>query len=135
LLWALIFGILALVGGIAWLAGWLPRKKKSWNSIAPWSLEPIDFVMLCVHTNSMNRKVIYYQTTEYALMTPRDEPFTPIVVTLVVGTCWALLMMLYVLFWSSDYNWLQNGAIILLSLVVMGCGVGLMWSHWIFRRA
>jgi|GEM_PF-4812722 uncharacterized BrkB/YihY/UPF0761 family membrane protein len=29
LLWALIFGILALVGGIAWLAGWLPRKKKS----------------------------------------------------------------------------------------------------------
>lgn len=27
LLWALIFGIFALVGGIAWLAGWLPRKK------------------------------------------------------------------------------------------------------------
>jgi predicted flap endonuclease-1-like 5' DNA nuclease len=27
LLWALVFGILALVGGIAWLAGWLPRKK------------------------------------------------------------------------------------------------------------
>jgi len=27
--WALVFGILALVGGIAWLAGWLPRKKKS----------------------------------------------------------------------------------------------------------
>jgi uncharacterized BrkB/YihY/UPF0761 family membrane protein len=28
LLWALVFGILALVGGIAWAAGWLPRKKK-----------------------------------------------------------------------------------------------------------
>jgi predicted flap endonuclease-1-like 5' DNA nuclease len=27
LLWALVFGIFALVGGIAWLAGWLPRKK------------------------------------------------------------------------------------------------------------
>ena len=27
LLWLLVFGILALVGGIAWLAGWLPRKK------------------------------------------------------------------------------------------------------------
>jgi uncharacterized BrkB/YihY/UPF0761 family membrane protein len=34
LLWALVFGILALVGGIAWLAGWLPRKKKSGNSTA-----------------------------------------------------------------------------------------------------
>jgi hypothetical protein len=24
-----VFGILALVGGIAWVAGWLPRKKQS----------------------------------------------------------------------------------------------------------
>ena len=29
LLWALVFGIFALVGGIAWAAGWLPRKKKA----------------------------------------------------------------------------------------------------------
>ena len=28
LLWALVFGIFALVGGIAWLAGWLPRKEE-----------------------------------------------------------------------------------------------------------
>jgi len=27
LLWALVFGVFALVGGIAWLAGWLPQKK------------------------------------------------------------------------------------------------------------
>jgi hypothetical protein len=25
----LVFGIFALVGGIAWLAGWLPRKKNN----------------------------------------------------------------------------------------------------------
>jgi hypothetical protein len=35
LLWALVFGIFALVGGIAWLAGWLPRKKKSSNRWMP----------------------------------------------------------------------------------------------------
>ncbi|HEX9261859.1 MAG TPA: hypothetical protein VF893_04960 [Candidatus Bathyarchaeia archaeon] len=29
LLWALVFGIFALVVCFAWLAGWLPRKKKS----------------------------------------------------------------------------------------------------------
>ena len=29
LVWLLLFGIFALVGGIAWLAGWLPRMKKS----------------------------------------------------------------------------------------------------------
>ena len=27
LLWALVFGVFALVDGIAWLVGWLPRKK------------------------------------------------------------------------------------------------------------
>lgn len=27
LIWLWVFGILALVGGIAWLAGWLPRQK------------------------------------------------------------------------------------------------------------
>lgn len=69
-------------------------------------------------------------------MTARDEktPFIPIVVTLIVSICWALLMMSYVLFWSSDFNWVQNIAIILLSLVVMGCSVGLMWVYWIFKR-
>jgi uncharacterized BrkB/YihY/UPF0761 family membrane protein len=34
LFWLMLFGIFALVGGIAWLAGWLPRKKKSANSTA-----------------------------------------------------------------------------------------------------
>jgi len=29
LVWLLLFGTLALVGGIAWLAGWLPQKKQS----------------------------------------------------------------------------------------------------------
>ena len=29
LIWLLVFGILAAVGGIAWLAGWLPRKKQA----------------------------------------------------------------------------------------------------------
>ncbi|HJX24148.1 MAG TPA: DUF4332 domain-containing protein [Candidatus Bathyarchaeia archaeon] len=35
LVWLLIFGILALVGGIAWLAGWLPRKKKTITTSTP----------------------------------------------------------------------------------------------------
>jgi len=29
LIWLLVFGILAAVGGIAWLAGWLPKKKQA----------------------------------------------------------------------------------------------------------
>ena len=29
LVWLLLFGTLALVGGIAWRTGWLPQKKQS----------------------------------------------------------------------------------------------------------
>jgi len=29
LIWLLVFGILAAVGGISWLAGWLPRRKQA----------------------------------------------------------------------------------------------------------
>ncbi len=61
-------------------------------------------------------------------------PFIPIVITLVAGICWALLMLMFVLFWAKDFDWLQNVAIAFLSLVVLGCVVGLMWVYWIFRR-
>ncbi len=64
----------------------------------------------------------------------RKSPFAPIVVTLIAGICWAFLMMFYVLFWSSDFDWLQNIATIILSLVVTACIVGLMWVYWIFKR-
>ena len=65
----------------------------------------------------------------------RDNPFTPIVVTILASICWALLMMFYVLFWAKDFDWLQSIAIILLSLFMTGCVIGLMWVYWIFRRA
>ena len=62
------------------------------------------------------------------------NPFIPIVVTIVAGICWAIFMLLYVLFWSSDFDLFQNIVIILLSLVVVGGFIGLMWVVWVFRR-
>jgi predicted flap endonuclease-1-like 5' DNA nuclease len=35
LVWLLLFGIFALGGGIAWLAGWLPQKKKTTATLTP----------------------------------------------------------------------------------------------------
>jgi len=64
----------------------------------------------------------------------RKSPFVPIVVTLIAGICWALLMMFHMLFWSANFDWLQNIATIILSLVVTACIVGLMWVYWIFKR-
>jgi hypothetical protein len=69
-------------------------------------------------------------------MTKKEAgPLVPIVVTLVAGICWAIFMLLHILYWSSGFDWFQNIAIMLLSLVVTGCVIGLMWVFWIFRRA
>ena len=64
-----------------------------------------------------------------------ETPFVPIVISIIAGIVWAAFMLLHILFWSSTYDWLQNLAIIVLSLVIMGGIIGLMWVYWIFKRA
>jgi hypothetical protein len=54
-------------------------------------------------------------------------------VSIISAIIWAAFMLVHVLFWSSSFDWLQNLAIILLSLVVMAGIVGLMWVYWVFK--
>lgn len=69
-------------------------------------------------------------------LTEREaSPFVPIVVSIVAAMFWAAFMLLHVLFWSSNFDWLQNVAIFVLSLIIVGCIVGLMWVYWVFKRA
>ena len=63
-----------------------------------------------------------------------NTPFIPIVVTILAVIFWAAFMLTHVLFWSSGFDWLQNLAIMVLSLVVMGGIIGLMWVYWVFKR-
>jgi hypothetical protein len=62
------------------------------------------------------------------------NPFIPIVVTILTMICWAIFMLLYALLWSTDFSLFQNIVIILLSLVVVGGVIALMWVGWAFRR-
>jgi hypothetical protein len=67
-------------------------------------------------------------------MTKKEaSPFVPTVVTIVAVICWAIFMLLHILFWSADFDLFQNIVIILLSLVVVGGFIGLMWVVWVFR--
>ncbi len=73
---------------------------------------------------------------EALVLTEREaSPFVPIVVSIVAAMFWAAFMLLHVLFWSSNFDWLQNVAIFVLSLIIVGCIVGLMWVYWVFKRA
>jgi hypothetical protein len=68
-------------------------------------------------------------------MTEKEaNPFVPIVVTIVSMICWATFMLLYALFWSTGFNLFQNIVVVLLSLVVVGGVLGLMWVSWVYRR-
>jgi len=60
--------------------------------------------------------------------------FIPIVLTILTFIVWAVFMLLHVVLWSFNYDWLQNLAIILLPLVIVVGIVGIMWVYWIFKR-
>lgn len=65
-------------------------------------------------------------------MSKKEEmPFIPIVVSLIVIIGWAFFMLLHVLFWSEDYNLFQNIVILILSLIIVGCGLGILWMYWV----
>lgn len=76
------------------------------------------------------------RTIKPVTMTTKEEsPFAPIVVTLLAIICWAIFMLLDILFWSQNFNLFQNIVIFIISIVVTGCIIGLMWVFWVFRRA
>ncbi len=67
-------------------------------------------------------------------MTRRDEPFLQIVISIAAFILWSAFMLLYVLFWSSNFNWLQSFAIVVFSLLITAGLVGLMWVYWGFKH-
>jgi hypothetical protein len=85
----------------------------------------------CVH----GKRYMVREQKCVVMTTKEESPFIPIVVTLVAAICWAIFMLLHILFWSSNFSLFQNIVIILLSIVVVGGVIGLMWVFWVFRRA
>jgi hypothetical protein len=69
------------------------------------------------------------------LMTEKERPpFGPVALSIGAGIVWAVLMLVYILLWSSNFGWLQNLAVIVLSLLVVGGILGLIWAYWYYKR-
>ena len=79
--------------------------------------------------------VFSFGSVLYEMVTGRRAFQGDSIVSILAAIIWAAFMLLHILEWSSGFGWLQNLAIILLSLVVMGGIVGLMWVYWVFKRA
>ena len=67
-------------------------------------------------------------------MTKKEpNPFIPIVVSILAGIGWAIFILLHTIFWSTEFDLFQNIVIILVSLVIVGGSIGLMWVVWGFK--
>lgn len=62
--------------------------------------------------------------------TQRKIPTKLVVVSLLSIIIWAVMVMVYTLVWSRGYNLFQNLVVVLVSLVLTGLVVGLMWILW-----
>jgi len=43
---------------------------------------------------------------------------------------WAVFILIYALFWSNNFNIFQNIIVTLVSLMIVGLLIGLMWVIW-----
>ena len=71
----------------------------------------------------------------YDMPMKEELPFIPTVVTLIVIIGWACLMLLHVLFWSVHLTLFQNFFIMILSVIIVACGLGILWMYWVNRRS
>lgn len=61
-------------------------------------------------------------------------PLGPIVGSILALVAWAIFILLYALFWSTHFNFFQDVIVTVVSLLVVGLLVALMWIVWGARR-
>jgi hypothetical protein len=62
-------------------------------------------------------------------------PLAPIIVTFLAIAVWLVFILLYALYWSTGFSWFQNIIVTIVSLLLVGLVIGLMWMVWGMRYA
>ncbi len=57
-------------------------------------------------------------------------PVKLVVASLVAVLVWAVLILLYALFWSTLFSLFQNITVAIVSLFITGIVIGLVWVVW-----
>ena len=53
--------------------------------------------------------------------------------TVIVGVCWLTFILLFLAFFSGNFNFWQNVAISIVSIIVAGGIVAVMWIKWVLK--
>ena len=56
-----------------------------------------------------------------------EGPIAPVVASIVAILAWAVFILIYALYWSSGFNLFQNFIVTVVSLLITGLLIGLMW--------
>jgi len=59
-----------------------------------------------------------------------DVPVTPIALSIIGVIAWLVFILLYALYWSSGYSLFQNIIVTIVSFLIAGLVIGLMWMPW-----
>lgn len=62
-------------------------------------------------------------------------PLAPIVVSFLAVVVWLVFILLFALYWSTGFSLFQDVIVTIVSLLVMGVLVSLMWVVWGMRLA
>ena len=60
-----------------------------------------------------------------------DVPVVPIALSIVGVIAWLVFILLYALYWSSGYSLFQNIIVTIVSFLIAGLAIGLMWMPWL----
>jgi predicted membrane channel-forming protein YqfA (hemolysin III family) len=72
--------------------------------------------------------------TEYVTMSEKEaKPLVPLVITFLIVFGWLIFILLHALFWSTDFTFFQNMIITVVSLLMAGLFIGLIWVVWGMR--
>ena len=58
------------------------------------------------------------------------RPIGGVVLTLLAVIVWLFFILFYSLFWSTGYSLFQNIVVVMVSLGITGCVIGLGWVIW-----
>ncbi len=61
-------------------------------------------------------------------MSPRL--WLPITITIIIGIGWVIFILVHTAFWSGDFSLFQNIVIALVSFLLAGGLVAIMWVVW-----
>lgn len=62
------------------------------------------------------------------------RPLGAIIATFLAVIAWLVFILVFALEWSNKYSTFQNVIVTIVTLVIMGLFIGLVWTVWGMRR-